>query len=160
MWQLILPFLQGVFNRLVPDPVERARVEKEMAELAIRVSEAEAEREARLIESVNATMREEAKSEHWAQWLWRPMIGFTLAAVIINNYILMPYFQHSLKSISIPSEVWSAMLVILGAAAATRGWKQIEEARKNGNGNGAPVLVVPKKKPNPTVPDKPQPNEK
>lgn len=31
---------------------------------------------ARLV-TVNETMRAEAQSEHWAQWGWRPFIGFT-----------------------------------------------------------------------------------
>ncbi|MBI5328868.1 MAG: hypothetical protein HZB80_11370 [Deltaproteobacteria bacterium] len=68
---------------------------------------------------INQTMREEAKSEHWIQWSWRPLIGYTFALTIINNYVLMPYFK--LQPIIIPDGIWSAMLVVLGVAAGTRG---------------------------------------
>ena len=78
------------------------------------------------IESVNATMREEAKSEHWAQWLWRPCVGFTFCAVIINNFILIPYFiSYGLQPIIIPEGIWSAILIILGVSAGTRGVEKI-----------------------------------
>lgn len=89
-----------------------------------------AEVEAKLLESVNATMREEAKSEHWAQWLWRPVVGFTFSAMIINNFILLPYFlSYGLKPIDIPDGVWSAMLVTLGVAAGTRGLEKWQRSK-------------------------------
>lgn len=151
-WQLVIPVLERIFNRVVPDPTEKAKIEKELVELGIRVQEAEMEREARLIEAVNATMREEAKSEHWAQWLWRPTIGFTFAAVIINNYIILPYLQNVLKPIVIPDNIWTAMLVILGAAVGFRGWQKVEETKRNGNGNGAVKVRVAKPSTKPAAP--------
>jgi len=90
---------------------------------------AKAEKE--MMESVNATMREEAKSEHWAQWLWRPCVGFTFCATIINNYILLPYFHaYGMQPITIPGELWSAMLVVLGVAAGTRGLEKWQNGKK------------------------------
>ena len=86
--------------------------------------------DAKQIESVNATMREEAKSEHWAQWLWRPVVGFTFSGILINNYILLPYFaKYGFLSLPIPGEVWSAMLVILGVAAGTRGLEKWQKEK-------------------------------
>ncbi len=82
-----------------------------------------------VIKAVNDTMQTEAKSEHWLQWSWRPIVGITFSAVIINNYILLPYFAKAgLQSINIPSEMWNAMLIILGVAAGTRGWEKIVSA--------------------------------
>lgn len=82
------------------------------------------------IEAVNETMQEEAKSEHWMQWSWRPTVGFTFAGVLINNYILLPYLVgFGIVPITVPGEVWTAMLVVLGAAAAGRSWEK-------GNGGG------------------------
>jgi len=88
------------------------------------------EQESKQLESVNATMREEAKSEHWAQWLWRPVVGFTFSGILINNYILLPYFaKYGILSLPIPGEVWSAMLVILGVAAGTRGLEKWQKEK-------------------------------
>jgi hypothetical protein len=87
--------------------------------------------EIRALETVNQTIREEAKSEHWMQWAWRPMIGFTLSGILINNFILLPYCRKfGLLPIEIPSGVWEVMLVVLGISAGTRGYQKIVEAKK------------------------------
>lgn len=77
---------------------------------------------ASVVGAVNATMQAEAKSEHWAQWAWRPCIGFTFAATIINNYIFYSYLaKYGMQQIVIPDGVWTAMLAVLGVAAYVRG---------------------------------------
>ena len=107
---------------VMTDPEQQLKIQQAMQDYEVKMSDIAAKQ----IESVNATMREESKSDHWIQFSWRPTIGFTFAAVIINNYILLPYFSKiGITPISIPAEMWTAILVILGAAAATRGWKKI-----------------------------------
>lgn len=110
---------------VMTDPEQQMKIQQAMQDYEVKMSDIAAKQ----IESVNATMREESKSDHWIQFSWRPTIGFTFAAVIINNYILLPYFSKiGITPISIPAEMWTAILVILGAAAATRGW---EKATRN-----------------------------
>lgn len=120
----------GVMNVLeetgvVKTPEEKAAAQKALYdyELAMR------DKDNDVIKAVNDTMQTEAKSEHWLQWSWRPLVGITFSAVIINNYILLPYFAKAgLQAIQIPSEMWNAMLIILGVAAGTRGWEKIVNA--------------------------------
>lgn len=79
-----------------------------------------------VVQAVNTTMQAEAKSEHWLQWSWRPMIGYTCGVTIINNYVLLPYFvSYGLQPIQIPSEVWMVMMAVLGLAAYTRGQEKL-----------------------------------
>lgn len=81
-----------------------------------------------VIASVNATMQAEARSEHWMQWSWRPTFGFTGSAILINNYILLPYFEpFGIKPIAVPSEVWLTIMAVLGVAAWTRGQEKINK---------------------------------
>lgn len=102
-----------------------------LAELEQAIEQARLTYEASVIASVNATMQAEAKSEHWMQWSWRPTVGFTFSAAIINNYILYAYFaKYGMQQVTIPDELWTAMLVVLGAAAATRGWEKTESAKR------------------------------
>jgi hypothetical protein len=78
--------------------------------------------QASAIASVNATMQAEAKSEHWMQWSWRPFFGFTGAALLINNYILLPYMaKFGIVPIVVPAEVWVCIMAVLGVAAYVRG---------------------------------------
>ncbi len=111
---------------------DKAKFKLDAEKLLLEENKLFAEQLTAQMETINATMREEAKSEKWAQWLWRPIIGFTFSAVIINNFILVGYLkQYGVQSIDIPGEVWNAILVILGAASAFRGYKQVVEF-KNG----------------------------
>lgn len=123
----IATLVETVVGRIWPD---KTKVEEVKAQVTLALMKGEYDNELASITHVNQTMQAEAKSEHWAQWLWRPVIGFTFAGTILNNYVLMPYFAKWISPIVIPGEVWNAMLVVLGAAAATRGWQKIQ-AEKN-----------------------------
>ena len=96
-----------------------------VVEFQTSIEKAMLEFQSSTIASVNATMQAEAKSEHWMQWAWRPTIGFTFAGVLIHNYILATYMEKfGVVAITVPGEVWTAMLVVLGAAAAGRSWEK------------------------------------
>ena len=125
-----------VVNKLADHFLPESASEKEKEEFKLKAQEIVLQEQKVLqeqMETINATMREEAKSEHFLQWAWRPIIGLTFALVIINNYILVGYLsQYGVHSIDIPGEVWNAILVILGAASAFRGWSKVEKEKKNG----------------------------
>lgn len=135
---VVASIVQGTLGRVIDKLADKylpsSLSEKEREEFRIRALELalkEAETEARALESVNATIREEGRSEHWMRWSWRPLIGFTFAGVIVNNYIFLPYFRSlGLQPIDIPSGIWESMLVILGVAAGTRGLEKWARERK------------------------------
>jgi hypothetical protein len=134
----LLKGASDIIEKFVADPNKKieaqqklaeieAQHEKDMAEIEVKLAEIDA----KALESVNQTMREEAKSEHFLQWAWRPIVGLTFCATIINNYIIIPYLKNKgVLPIEIPDDVWMAMLVILGAASAGRGWAKVEKAKK------------------------------
>ena len=111
--------LLDIGGKFIPDEGKRLEFEKAVLDASTRQQEA-----------VNTTMQAEAKSEHWMQWAWRPTVGFTFAGVIINNYILLPYCaSFGLKPLDIPEGIWSAMLVVLGVAAGTRGLQKWQKEK-------------------------------
>jgi len=113
-------------------PASMSEAEKANFKLkAMEMTQEQLKTDAQAIESVNKTMREEAKSDKWWQSAWRPTVGFTFSAVVINNYIIMAYMVSWAKPIDIPSGVWKSMLVILGAAAGTRGFEKIADKIKD-----------------------------
>lgn len=78
------------------------------------------------ITSVNATMQAESKSEHFLQFAWRPIFGLTGAGILVNNYILLPYFSKlGIVPIVVPMEVWLLLTAVLGVAAWTRGTEKV-----------------------------------
>lgn len=101
------------------DPTKVIEFETAIAQATIQFQQS-------AITAVNATMQAEAKSEHWMQWAWRPTFGFTACAVLVNNYILLPYFKPlGVIPIEVPSEVWIMVMAVLGVAAWTRGQEKI-----------------------------------
>ena len=128
----IFDLVGKVIDRIGLPAEKKAEIQLAMLNNTHEIEKLEVEFDTKLVEQVNQTMREEAKSEHFMQWSWRPVVGFTFSAILVNNYILLPYFaKYGVVAISVPGEVWAAMLVILGVAAGTRGWQKIVEA-KNG----------------------------
>jgi hypothetical protein len=107
----------GVIN----DPEMELKAKQALMDFETKVDE----NASKALETINSTMREEAKSEHWMQWAWRPTVGFTFSGVIVNNFILLPYLKKfGLVPIDIPGDIWTTMLVVLGVAAGTRGWEK------------------------------------
>lgn len=121
----------GVVDKYLP----KSMSEKEKSDMQLEIDKLLLEEEKNnqaQIDAINQTMREEAKSEHWAQWLWRPLVGFTFCGVIINNYILIPYFaKYGMIPIIIPEGIWSAILVVLGVSAGTRGVEKIMRTKND-----------------------------
>lgn len=106
-------------------PASMSEADKEAMKLEfVKAGMEQYKAETEAVKAVNATMQAEATSEHWIQYSWRPLVGFTFIGVIVNNYILAPYAAAlglAVKVLDIPSELWLAMLAILGVAAYTRG---------------------------------------
>lgn len=133
----VLESVKGIIGEFKVPPEKKLElqelVEQNSAVLKqkqIEYMEKLADSEAREVEAINSSMQAEAKSEHWMQWAWRPTVGFTFAALIIANYIVLPYFPQ-FKPIEVPGGVWNAMLVVLGCAAATRGLEKWQNAKNN-----------------------------
>lgn len=116
--------VNAVVSRIWPDKTKILEIQGEVQKMIVA---GEFNNELAAIQSINATMQAEAKSEKWPQYSWRPVIGFTFSAILVNNYILLTYLGHwGIKPIDIPGAVWSALLVILGAASAGRSWEKVK----------------------------------
>lgn len=134
----VLDGAAAIIGKFKADPTKVVEIEADLEKLRqetqVKMADAEvkmAEVQAKELETVNQTMREEAKSEKWMQYSWRPTIGFTFCAILINNYILIPYLgKYGAQMITVPDTVFTAILVILGAASAGRGFKHFAEAKK------------------------------
>ena len=100
-----------------------------MLELQSRAMDQEvklAEIEARKLESVNQTMREESKSEHWPQYSWRPFNGFMFPLCVLLIYFILPVTGKTVPDV--PYWVWGGWLSILGVATWDRGKEKRSKA--------------------------------
>lgn len=130
MWNPFSDAAQGAvkgFGEAIKDAVSAFKADPtKVLELESSIAQATIQYQQSVIQSVNETMRTEAQSEHWMQWAWRPTFGFTACGILINNYVLLPYFGRlGIVPILVPAEVWVMIMAVLGVAAWTRGQEKI-----------------------------------
>jgi hypothetical protein len=66
-------------------------------------------------------------SGNWLQRSWRPILMLSLVVIVINNYILFPYFPDTLTMLDLPDELWNLLTIGVGGYVAGR---SIEKAVK------------------------------
>lgn len=109
--------------------------------LAIQAEQNRLAADTQRILAVNATMQAEGKSEHWAQWLWRPFNGFAFGVTLFCNYavpalvnaLVIPWFTHPAPAVvpgEIPEFVFMAWGAVLGVTAWHRGVQKIKAVSK------------------------------
>lgn len=135
----ILDSAKGIISAFKADPNKVLEADQKIKELENKAQEIAnnltislEQENSKQLESINATMREEAKSDHWAQWLWRPVLGFIAGAVIINNYILARYIN-GVHQITLDSDFWMFMTAVLGLASLGRSatkWQSAKNEQK------------------------------
>lgn len=110
-------------------PALEAEIEK--AKIALLQLSVQADQAA--MQAVNTAIANEAKSEHWLQWSWRPLAAYCLYLLLINNYVLVPYFSRfGVQVIIVPETVYMMFGAILGVTAWHRGVAQVEQVKGNG----------------------------
>ena len=102
------------------------RLELEKALIGREISLAEIE--AGLIETINATMLGEAKSEHFLQYAWWPFWGFCGGLTFFCSYFVLPLIGKAVPAI--PYEAWGVMAAILGVASWGR--NRLKEKKAGG----------------------------
>lgn len=107
-----------------PDAVSQAikadpQALEKLAALDNQLQLAEIQADSQTIQQVNQTMRTEAQSEHWAQWLWRPFNGFLFGITIFCVYVVLPIWGKPVPTIS--ADTWMMWGGVLGVAAWHRG---------------------------------------
>lgn len=117
------------------DPVLAVKFKEALMDYSLQLEQEETKR----LESVNATMRAEASSEHWIQYSWRPFNGFMFGITIFMNYAfpsIVNMFRDSTNFLipgTIPEFVFMAWAAVLGVAAWHRGVAKINKIKNNGN---------------------------
>ena len=112
-----------------PDAAIKLReIEKDeklgLAQLANSLQIAQVNADAQSIQSVNATMQAETKSDHWPSYCWRPFCGFVFGIMFIGVYFVLPLCRVPVPVV--PFEAWVSMGSVLGVASYFRGKMQAD----------------------------------
>lgn len=112
----IISTVLSLIDKVIPDA-------KQAADAKIKLLELQQSGELQAIEAQSKVVIAEAQGESWLQRNWRPITMITFLAIIVNNYILYPYF--SLFSVPVvkletPPQLWSLMQLCLGGYVVGR----------------------------------------
>ncbi|SHL25114.1 Holin of 3TMs, for gene-transfer release [Desulfatibacillum alkenivorans DSM 16219] len=107
---------------------DKARVERKLLDLQGIAQETGA----RLFEVQGDIVKAEAQGESWLQRNWRPILMMSIVAIVVNNYLLVPYgqifFPGSVKVLELPPALWELMKIGVGGYVVGRtGEKMIRE---------------------------------
>jgi hypothetical protein len=127
----------AVSQALLTNPDAAVKIKQIESEQAVKLQElavtAENNRlvaETTAAAAVNMTMQEEAKSDHWPTYGWRPYIGF-MFGTYIGSLWLLPLFGK--QPITLSADITLAIGGILGVASWFRGKAQADPNIKTDN---------------------------
>jgi len=113
------------------DPTKVAELEQAVNLAVIDAGNRAEEAATRALETVNATMRAEAASEHWLQWSWRPVGAYVFYTMVVNNFVIYPYLaRFGVVHMEMSEMLFATFAALLGISAFTRG------RAKEGNNGG------------------------
>ena len=103
---------EAVTGEKIADPSLKLALLKEIQDAESKMMEAQAK-----------TIVAEATSEHWLVASWRPITMLSFVAIIVNNYIFVPYFNLlgiPVVILDIPPDMWTLLQLGLGGYIAGR----------------------------------------
>jgi hypothetical protein len=118
---------------------EKLELQLKYKELLMKMEGACIDYESKLLESKSAIVQNEAKGESWLQRNWRPMLMCICMFIVLNNYVLVPYF--GIPVTVLDDHIWNMMELGIGGYVAGRSLEKISE-------NLGPVLYNVRKKKN------------
>ena len=108
--------VSSLISEYIEDPDKRAEFESKFR-LALL------SQETALVEASRDVVVAEAQGESWLQRNWRPITMLSFVAIIVNNYMLAPYFQAVAGwsvVLEIPEGMWGLLTVGLGGYVVGR----------------------------------------
>lgn len=57
---------------------------------------------------------------NWLQRSWRPLLMLSLVFIVINNYILLPYFPNVFTGLDLPNHLWELLKIGVGGYVVGR----------------------------------------
>lgn len=122
---LIAPVL-SIIDKIIPDPVAKAKAKIDLLSLA-------QQGELKELEAAMSIITAEAKSEHWIVAAWRPITMLVFVAIIANNFLIYPYlslFWGDAPLLNLPESLWELLKIGLGGYVVGRSVEKATAAYK------------------------------
>jgi hypothetical protein len=81
------------------------------------------ELDAQLLGKASENVQAEIKGESWLQRSWRPVLMLSFGFIILNNYILVPYFK--VPACVLDENIWLLIKIGITGYGAERGLRKL-----------------------------------
>ena len=112
--------IMAILTRIIPDPEQQAEAKSELMNIMVKAQAEEMKAKSQVVIA-------EAKGESWMQRNWRPVLMFTFIALIINNFILVPYMAAvglPIAPLPLPTEMWTLLTIGVGGYIGGRSYEK------------------------------------
>lgn len=89
MWQMIVPILGTIFDKIIPDPAQAADAKLKVMELAQKGELAVLDADVRMALGQMEINKEEAKTDLFRGG-WRPAVGWACVAGLVYQFLAQP----------------------------------------------------------------------
>ena len=114
---------------------ERGNLRLKLFELQSTLAAKFLEYEGKLVQAKADVIKAEATGQSWLQRNWRPTLMISIVAIVVNNYLLLPYavaFGLPIVPLELPPELFTLMTVGVGGYIVGRSGEKIANQIKWG----------------------------
>jgi hypothetical protein len=116
----ILSSVFGIVDQMVPDKdlAERLKAQIQMAVMSMDHKEFMG-----ALEAQKSIILAEATGASWLQRNWRPLLMLVCIAIILNNYVIVPWlmvFTTKVAILAMPDKLWTLMIIGVGGYVGGR----------------------------------------
>lgn len=116
-FQGILDGVASIIGKFVKDPTAAMQAQVELAKLTNDGNLAILQADQAFAQAQAAVIQAEEK-EGWLASNWRPIIMLMFGYIILNNYVLDPYFH--IGALPIPEDLWGLLKIGIGGYVVGR----------------------------------------
>jgi hypothetical protein len=134
MWNLLIPAVTSIIDKLIPDPAQATEAKLKALDMAQKGELAELDAAVKLAAGQLEVNKAEASSGDAFTSRWRPVIGYVIGAALAFHYILNPLIlwiaafagaEIKVPSITLDDHLWELVMGMLGLA----GWRTLDKIK-------------------------------
>ena len=122
----------GLLDTITTTDDERNKAKASLQSILNKYNVAVLKAEGDLVNAQRDVLIAELQGKSWMQRNWRPSLMFVFMGVIVNQYVLVPYFVWA-KVIEVPAPMWGLMTLAIGGYVGGRTLEKLKT--KDGNGH-------------------------
>lgn len=134
MWQMLIPILGSLFDKIIPDPEKAAEAKLKALELAQKGELAVLDADVKMALGQMEINKEEAKTDLFRGG-WRPAVGWSCVAGLVYQFLAMPILPWAAAVVGfsvppLPAIDNETLMVLLTGMLGLGGLRSFEKVKR------------------------------